>query len=84
MDINIIALIRDELSTIPWTEEGLYQLLHNVADKHSITLTPVARTLRVCLTGSTCSPPLIPLTLQLGREEALKKVSAVLNELRSA
>ncbi len=61
-----------------WTDEALHQAIEEVAKQFGLKLGKIAQPIRVAVTGSTVSPPLNTTLRLIGKQNTLKRISAVL------
>lgn len=62
-----------------WTEDGLHQVLEDVAKQFELKLGKVAQPIRVAVTGTTVSPPLNTTLKLLGKRRTLERFKRALS-----
>jgi glutamyl-tRNA synthetase len=80
--IPVLTAARERLAAgAELSEEGLTQLLKDLAGKLGVKVVEVAQPLRVALTGKAASPSLTELIPILGREECVRRLDHALRHL---
>lgn len=80
--IPVLTAARERLAAgTELSEEGLTQLLKDLAGKLGLKVVEVAQPLRVALTGKAASPSLTELIPILGREECVRRLDHALRHL---
>ncbi|MDD4617515.1 MAG: glutamate--tRNA ligase [Alphaproteobacteria bacterium] len=74
---NLKELAAKMESLAPFTGEAAEDLFRKYAEEKGLKLGAVAQPLRVALSGSTVSPPIFHVAGLLGKEETLRRISAV-------
>ncbi|WP_454887035.1 glutamate--tRNA ligase [Sphingomonas oryzagri] len=72
---QLLAAATSALSSAPWTNEALEEVVRGVAEAAGVGLGKVAQPLRAALTGRTTSPGIFDVLLLLGRDESLARLS---------
>ena len=75
---GLVAKAADRLAALDaWTPEAMEALVRDLAAEEGLGLGKVAQPLRAALTGSNVSPGIFEIMEILGREESLRRLSAV-------
>jgi glutamyl-tRNA synthetase len=76
-NIDLLKTLLEKLNLIEFTEDALEALLRKFAESAKTKLGQLAAPLRVAVTGRTVSPSLFEVMAILGKEESLKRITAV-------
>lgn len=76
---------RHRLDILPsWTDEGLHQVIEDIAKQFELKLGKVAQPIRVAVTGTTVSPPLNVTLKLLGKHRSLERIDKALLYIKEA
>ena len=82
--LAVLALVREKLASMEeFSEEGIEQMLRNMAEEKGVGLGKVAQPLRVALCGTTVSLPIFDSVQMLGRERALSRIDITLKKFKT-
>ena len=82
--LTALALVREKLASMEeFSEEGIEQMLRNLAEERGVGLGKVAQPLRVALCGTTVSLPIFDSVEMLGRERALSRIDITLKKFKT-
>jgi glutamyl-tRNA synthetase len=77
-------LVREKLASMEeFSEEGIEQMLRNLAEEKGVGLGKVAQPLRVAFCGTTVSLPIFDSVEMLGRERALSRIDITLKKFKT-
>jgi glutamyl/glutaminyl-tRNA synthetase len=82
--LTALALVREKLASMEeFSEEGIEQMLRNLAEERCVGLGKVAQPLRVAFCGTTVSLPIFDSVEMLGRERALSRIDITLKKFKT-
>ena len=82
--LTVLAMVREKLASMEkFSEEGIEQMLRNLAEERGVGLGKVAQPLRVALCGTTVSLPIFDSVEMLGKKQTLARTDMVLKRFET-
>ena len=82
--LTVLALVREKLASMEeFSQEGIEQMLRNMAEEKSVSLGKVAQPLRVALCGTTVSLPIFDSVQMLDKKRTLNRIDMTLKRFET-
>ncbi len=78
--LTVLAELAKALAETDWAFESVERVLNDVSERDGLGMGKVAQPLRVALTGSTVSPPIVDTLLLTGKPKTLARIARCLRE----